>query len=186
MSAGHSTNGLPLRAVAYFRKSNEDGGESVEQQRQWAVKTCPEENIEIVREFADQGKPGHENAKRTDFHEMLRFCQQQYQLGTSIDAVVCWNPNRFSRADSQETGWYVWEIRKSGVSRMFSASNGWIDFDRMEDRILSAFPRTPPAIATSRIKHAMPHGAGSTPPWMGAGMVARFLTAIVCNITSRW
>jgi hypothetical protein len=48
---------------------------------------------------------------------------------------VCWNANRFSRADSQETSWFIWEFRKVGVTRMFTAS-GWVDFDRMEDRIL--------------------------------------------------
>jgi DNA invertase Pin-like site-specific DNA recombinase len=124
------------RVVTYYRKSNEDDGSSIDQQREWAQAACAKEGIEIVRQFADQAKKGHETATRTDFHEMLKFCQQQARQGTPIDGLVCWHPNRFSRSDSQETGWFIWEFRKAGVERMLTASNGWIDFSRMEDRVL--------------------------------------------------
>jgi hypothetical protein len=67
---------------------------------------------------------------------MLRFCQEQDMAGMPIEAVCVWHPNRFSRADSQETSWFIWEFRQAGVRRMFTASNGWIDFSRMEDRVL--------------------------------------------------
>jgi DNA invertase Pin-like site-specific DNA recombinase len=79
----------------------------------------------VVREFADQAEKGHETASRSEFHEMLRFCQQQRQ-GTPINAVVVWNENRFSRSDSQETAWFIWEFRKAGVTRMFTAKG--LDF----------------------------------------------------------
>jgi DNA invertase Pin-like site-specific DNA recombinase len=125
-----------IRAVGYYRKSDEDDGASVEQQQEWAHTTCPPEGIELVREFIDQAKAGWDTGKRADFHEMLAFCQQQKKRGTPIDAIVCWHPNRFSRADSQETGWYIWEFRKVGVNRIFTSSHGWRDFRRMEDRIL--------------------------------------------------
>jgi DNA invertase Pin-like site-specific DNA recombinase len=129
MSESHSTQ--PVRAVAYFRKSNEDGGESVEQQRKWAHEACPREGIELVREFTDQAKKGHDTAGRTDFLAMLRFCHQEAQLGRPLDAVVCWNPNRFSRSDSLETAKFLCELRDAGVNHMFTA-NGWLDF-RCED-----------------------------------------------------
>jgi DNA invertase Pin-like site-specific DNA recombinase len=80
------------RAVAYYRKSNEDDGSSIDQQRTWAREVCPREGIEIVREFADQAKAGWDTARRTDFYEMLAFCQQQHRQGTPISAVVCWLP----------------------------------------------------------------------------------------------
>jgi DNA invertase Pin-like site-specific DNA recombinase len=125
-----------VRAVAYYRKSNEDDGHSIDQQQEWARQACPKEGIDLVREFADQAKKGHETASRTDFHAMLDFCRQQARGKAPIEAIVCWNPNRFSRSDSQETSWFVWEFRKAGVSRIFTASHGWRDFRRMEDRIL--------------------------------------------------
>jgi site-specific DNA recombinase len=125
----------PIRAVAYYRKSNEDDGSSIDQQREWARAACQKEGVELVREFADQAKKGHENATRTAFQEMLRFCQEEARRRAPIQAVVCWHTNRFSRADSQETSWYVWEFRKAGVNRLFT-SQKVIDFARGEDRII--------------------------------------------------
>src|SRR6516164_6417913 len=115
MSAGHS-----IPAVFYGRKSNEDGGDSIEQQLAWAREACPREGIAVEAEFTDQAKKGWETAKRTGFHDMLRFCQQRHREGRPVEAVVCWHANRFSRADSQETAWFVWEFRKAGVTRMFT------------------------------------------------------------------
>jgi DNA invertase Pin-like site-specific DNA recombinase len=125
-----------IPAVFYGRKSDEDDGESVEQQLEWARKAAPEAGIEIVKEFADQAKAGWRTAARTAFHEMLAFCQKRARAGAPIEAVLCWKGNRFSRADSQETSWFIWEFRKAGVGRMFTSNKGWIDFSRMEDRMI--------------------------------------------------
>jgi DNA invertase Pin-like site-specific DNA recombinase len=131
MSDSNSTD----RSVAYYRKSDEDDGDSVEQQQQWATSAAPREGVQIVREFIDQAKKGHETASREKFLAMLEFCRQEAKLGRPIKVVTCWKPNRFSRADSQETSWFIWEFRKTGVERMFTAQ-GWIDFARMEDRMI--------------------------------------------------
>jgi site-specific DNA recombinase len=125
-----------IQAVAYYRMSSEDQETSIDQQQAWAKEACSKEAISIEQEFPDHAKKGHETEKRTAFHEMLRFCQQRCRERQPIEAIVCWNPNRFSRSDSQETSWYLWEFRKVGVQRMFTASNGWIDFRKMEDRVL--------------------------------------------------
>jgi site-specific DNA recombinase len=131
MSAEHL-----IPAVFYGRKSNEDDGGSVEQQLTWARGAAPGQNIQIVKEFTDQAKKGHETAKRTAFHDMLAFCQLRAKQGRPVEAVICWHPNRFSRSDSHETGHYLWLFREAGVRRMFTATRGWTDFGRMEDRIL--------------------------------------------------
>jgi site-specific DNA recombinase len=125
----------PIRAVAYYRKSNDDDGNSVEQQSEWGRLAATREGVQIVREFTDQSKAGWDTAKRTAFHDMLKFCQEQKRRGEPIDAILCWNANRFSRADSQETAWFVWEFRRCGTGLMLTASR-WIDFARMEDRVL--------------------------------------------------
>ncbi len=124
-----------IRAVGYYRKSDDDDGESIEQQREWARGAAARENVELVREFTDQAKAGWDTAKRTDFHEMLRFCQEEHRKGRPIQAVVCWKANRFSRSDSNETSYYLWQFRQAGTGRMLT-SQRWIDFARMEDRIL--------------------------------------------------
>jgi DNA invertase Pin-like site-specific DNA recombinase len=124
-----------LRGVGYYRKSDDDDGGSVEQQRAWAHAACEKEGVELVREFTDQAKRGWDTAARTDFHAMLAFCQEQARRGTPIGAVICWHTNRFSRADSQETSWFLWEFRKAGVAQVLTAQR-WYDFGRMEDRLL--------------------------------------------------
>jgi DNA invertase Pin-like site-specific DNA recombinase len=129
-------NSTPIRAVAYYRKSDDDDGSSVEDQRTWAVQACRTENIDLAASFVDQAIAGHATPRRDGFKEMLTFCQKQYQQGDPIDAVVCWNENRFSRADSQETAWFVWEFRRVGTNRMFTHRSGWRDFDRMTDRLV--------------------------------------------------
>jgi DNA invertase Pin-like site-specific DNA recombinase len=125
-----------LRAVTYYRKSNEDDGESVEQQRKWARQAAATAGFEIVQEFTDQAKVGWNTAKRTAFHDMLAYCQEQAKRGTPVDVIACWHTNRFSRADSDETSWFVWEFRKAGVTRMFTSGRGWTDFARLEDRLV--------------------------------------------------
>ena len=124
-----------LRAVAYYRKSNDDDGNSIDQQREWARAACEREGVELAREFADQAKKGHETATRTEFHEMLAWCQEQARKRTPVQASATWHTNRFSRADSQETAWFVWEFRKAGIGRILTAQR-WYDLARKEDRAL--------------------------------------------------
>src|SRR5262245_38257670 len=124
-----------LRGVGYYRKSDDDDGESVEQQQEWARPACGQANIDLVREFVDQSKAGWDTAKRDAFHKMLAFCQEEKRRGRPIDVIVCWKANRFSRSDSNETGHFIWEFRQAGTGRMFT-SQRWIDFSRMEDRVL--------------------------------------------------
>jgi site-specific DNA recombinase len=133
--SSHSTTPRPVHAVAYYRKSTDDGGESVKQQRDWAHEVCPREGIEIVAEFTDEAVAGHDTARRGDFHRMLQFCQEQAKLKRPIEMVVCWHANRFSRADSQETDWYIWEYRRIGVARLFTSSRCY-DFDKPDDRLV--------------------------------------------------
>ena len=125
----------PIRAAAYYRKSNDDDGSSIDQQREWARAACEKEGVQLVGEFADQAKKGHDTASRTEFHEMLKFCQQEWRRGAPVQATACWHTNRFSRADSQETAWFVWEFRKAGVNRILTAQR-WYDLARKEDRAL--------------------------------------------------
>jgi DNA invertase Pin-like site-specific DNA recombinase len=123
------------RGVIYGRMSKDDQATSIEQQLAWAQTACQRERVNALRTFTDAGISGHATGKRNGFHEMLLYCQDEARQGRPVDAIVCWHSNRFSRADSQETGWYLWEFRKTGVSKMLT-SERWIDFERMEDRVL--------------------------------------------------
>ena len=123
------------RAVIYARMSTADQAGSIEQQLAWAESACKREGLTVASTFTDAGKSGHATSKRDGFHAMLKFCQDAAGLGQAVDVIACWHANRFSRADSQESSWYFWEFRKAGVGRMLT-SERWIDFEKMEDRVL--------------------------------------------------
>jgi DNA invertase Pin-like site-specific DNA recombinase len=133
MSANHSTE--PVRAVAYYRMSSAAQENSIEQQRRWAQEACPRAGLELAAEFADAARPGHETDRRQEFLAMLEFCRAEHRRGRPVRVIVCWAMSRFSRSDSTETSWFIWEFRKAGIERIFTAS-GWIDFRKMEDRVL--------------------------------------------------
>lgn len=124
-----------IRAVAYYRKSNEDAGESIDQQRAWAAEACLREGVLIVREFEDQAKSGLDTARRSGFLAMIEFCEQQDKLGRPVEAVACWHANRFSRADSLETSAFLHQLVKAGTTRMLTQGK-WIDFKKSEDRMI--------------------------------------------------
>jgi DNA invertase Pin-like site-specific DNA recombinase len=136
MSDQHSSNGRPLRAAAYYRMSSDEQEGSIEQQQAWAKAAAARENAKVVAEFIDSGRPGTETARRTEFLRMLDFCREAHQKRQPIDAILCWNANRFSRSDSQETAWFIWEFRKVGTGLMLTASSGWIDFADDTHRLL--------------------------------------------------
>jgi DNA invertase Pin-like site-specific DNA recombinase len=108
---------------------------SIPQQREWALAAVAREGVSVVAEFQDAGKSGTEATRRGGFQNMLKFCQERWKARRPVDVLVIWGTDRFSRADSQETSWYIWEFRKAGVGRMLTAS-GWIDFSKPEHRVL--------------------------------------------------
>jgi DNA invertase Pin-like site-specific DNA recombinase len=135
MTAAHVT---PIRAIAYFRKSNVDRGEkgaSIEQQRAWANETAPREGVVLVAEFADQSIPGWDTARRVGFQNAIDFCREQARLGNPIEAVVCWMSSRFSRAEELETFGFLNDLREAGTYRMLTSTRWW-DFTRREDLIV--------------------------------------------------
>jgi DNA invertase Pin-like site-specific DNA recombinase len=124
-----------IRAVGYWRMSSSPQEKSIPQQRAEMLPRCKLEGVELVREFRDEAKSGGGMKKRDDFLAMLRFCQEQHRAGTPIQAVVCYDSSRFSRADSNETASYVWEFRQGGTNRLLTWER-WYDFRKEEDRAI--------------------------------------------------
>jgi site-specific DNA recombinase len=125
----------PIRAAFYGRKSNEDDGDSIEQQRQWAGATAARDGAELLQEFADQSVSGWDTARRDEFRRMLVYCQEQHQRGRPVEAIYCWHTNRFSRSDSLDTAHFLHEFRKAGVTRIRTHER-WYDLNKKEDRAL--------------------------------------------------
>jgi DNA invertase Pin-like site-specific DNA recombinase len=126
----------PIRAVAYYRMSTDKQEESIPQQQGAMRPRCKLEGIELAREFEDQGITGGKMAKRDAFQEMLAYCTEQHRKRQPVEAIVCWDTKRFSRATSTETNYYIWLFMQAGVCRLFTQADGWIDFRREEHRVL--------------------------------------------------
>jgi site-specific DNA recombinase len=129
------SNSTPTRAVADFRMSTDRQQASIPEQREWARQAEAREGLRIVREFKDEGVAGDEIARRPDFLVMLEFCERQARAGDPVGAVLCWDADRFSRADSVRTAAVVARLMEAGVCRMLTAE-GWVDFDDDVDRLL--------------------------------------------------
>jgi site-specific DNA recombinase len=125
----------PIRAVAYYRMSTVGQETSIPEQREWVQRTCPREGVEVVREFEDPGVPGSEIERRAGLQEMMSFCERQATGGQPVEAVVCWDADRFSRADSIRTAVCIARLIDAGVSRMLTAE-GWVDWTDDIDRVL--------------------------------------------------
>jgi site-specific DNA recombinase len=116
-----------MKAVFYGRKSNDDKGElgaSIEQQKEWAA-TVPD--VTIVKEFSDQSISGND-VTRPGLLAMIAFCEQQKKAGTPVEVIVCWKPNRFSRANMAKTLVFISRLQDAGVDLMLT-SEGLIDFN---------------------------------------------------------
>jgi DNA invertase Pin-like site-specific DNA recombinase len=138
MSENHSTNGSvqAIRAVAYYRMSETKQEASIPEQRTWARSACRREGVELAREFSDEGIPGDEFviAQRKGLKDLLAYCASEHKQGRPIRAVVAWDADRFSRADSFTTAAVLDQLMTNGVSRMLT-NEGWIDFEDDMQRV---------------------------------------------------
>jgi DNA invertase Pin-like site-specific DNA recombinase len=108
---------------------------SIAEQRQWATHATAREGVEIVKEFQDEAIAGDEIARRYGLLDLVDFCVKAHAAGNPIEAVVTWDADRFSRANSIATNAVLAELMKAGVTRMLTAE-GWVDFDDDMDRLM--------------------------------------------------
>jgi DNA invertase Pin-like site-specific DNA recombinase len=120
------------RGVAYWRMSSSPQEKSIPQQRAEMLPKCKLEGVEIVREFKDEALSGGSMKERDGFNDALAFCQAEHEAGRRIDAVVCYNTARFSRATSIKTARYIDEFMEAGVCRLLTWER-WYDFRKEED-----------------------------------------------------
>lgn len=125
----------PIRAVAYYRFSDPKQDASIAQQSQWAEAAAPRHGVEIVRAFQDEGIPGDEILSRGGLQALLAFCEQRRQAGGPVRAVVCWDADRLSRADSFRTAGVICRLLDAGVTRMLT-NEGWTDWEDDTDRLV--------------------------------------------------
>lgn len=89
------------RVVAYLRDSGgTDQDLSVDQQKEFVINWCKENNLILTAVFADEARPGSSVIGRTKFLEMIRYFEDPACLD---QGVLIWKYSRFSREidDSQ-------------------------------------------------------------------------------------
>src|SRR5262245_57652846 len=116
-----------IRGVAYFRMSGLRQEASIPDQRKWAKDACAREGVEIVKDFEDPGVPGSEIEQRPGLMKLLAFCEDRFMKGQPVECLVCWDADRFSRANSIKTAVCISRLLDSGVNRLLSA-DGWLDW----------------------------------------------------------
>src|SRR5262249_9514152 len=109
---------------------------SIRAQRDWAHKAAPKEGVRIVGEFEDPGIAGGEVENRPGLQAMLEFCEQRFRLGDPAEAVLVWDPDRLSRASSIKTSAVLSRLEECGVTRLLTASDGWVDLEDATHRVL--------------------------------------------------
>jgi DNA invertase Pin-like site-specific DNA recombinase len=107
---------------------------SIPDQKAWAKPAARANRVDIVRSFQDDAIAGSEIAKRTGLSELLAYCEAQADRDP-VSAVVVWDADRLSRADSFRTAGVINRLMDAGVTRLLT-QEGWIDFDSDIDRLL--------------------------------------------------
>jgi DNA invertase Pin-like site-specific DNA recombinase len=115
--------------------SDDRQDKSIAQQTDWARGACRRERVEILREFADEGVPGDEIARRPGLQALIAYCEERAGQGQPVGAVVTWNGDRFSRADSLRTA-VVWCRLLDAGTKLLLTNEGWTDFEDDADRAL--------------------------------------------------
>src|SRR5690242_8939283 len=122
-----------VRAVAYYRMSDDKQTASIPEQRAAVEKMAGQRGYLIAREYRDEGISGDDTEKRLDFRRMIGDAGR---LG-DFDAVLCWDQDRFGRFDPLEAGYWVKPLRDAGV-RLETVAQGRIDWEDFAGRIVYA------------------------------------------------
>jgi hypothetical protein len=144
MSEQHSTEPALVVGAGYWRVS-EANDRSTAQQFAEMWPRCVLERVRLVggegdRGFFDEAVSGGGMAQRDGFLELLAFAQRCHKErvlwdGRPLEAVVCYEASRFSRATSIKTARYIDEFMEAGVFRLFTYER-WYDFRKEEDRAI--------------------------------------------------
>src|SRR5262249_29954531 len=107
---------------------------SVEDQGAWGRSAAAREGVELVRTFTDE-IPGDEIDTRPGLQAMLAYLERRAAQGDPIGAMVVWDMDRFSRANSLQTAGTLARVVESGLGRILTPE-GWIDLHNDADLLM--------------------------------------------------
>jgi DNA invertase Pin-like site-specific DNA recombinase len=103
---------------------------SIPEQKDWAQRAAKTHAVELLAHFQDDGICGDDIERRTGLSRLLAWCATH-----DAEAVVVWDADRLSRADSIKTAAVLNTLMHAGVTR-FLTHEGWIDLEDDVDRLL--------------------------------------------------
>jgi site-specific DNA recombinase len=122
----------PVRAVAYYRMSDDRQENSIERQRSQVEPYAARHGYAVVRDYTDEGIAGDEERRRKAFLAMLDDAKRK-----RFDVILCDDKDRFGRFDSITMGYYVKPLRDAGV-RLETVAQGRVDWSSFAGRITDA------------------------------------------------
>src|SRR5438128_2230875 len=128
-----ATSSIP--AAAYYRMSTDKQEASIPEQKAWVAQAAPQNGVIVVKEFQDDGITGSEIGRRGGLMDLITYAESH---PGEVEAVIVWDADRFSRANSIKTAAILDRLMEAGISRILTAE-GWIDFHNDVDRVLYHF-----------------------------------------------
>lgn len=116
--------------VAYIRMSSAQQDLSPEQQAKAIRELAEKRKVKIIRTYQDSAISGTESKKRLDLMRLLRDVSK----GDFVE-ILCYDQDRFSRADSLEVGEIIAPLRRAGI-KLVTCAQGEIDWDSFAGRIV--------------------------------------------------
>ena len=127
MASKHATDGQPIPAVGYLRRSTGKQEKSLVDQRREIKRYADLHNYSIIRWYVDDAISGDATPKRDDFLRMRDDC-----AAGEFRAIICWDQERFGRFDSLDAGYWIKPIRDAGVHRTLSIPTLWLAISKPE------------------------------------------------------
>lgn len=126
-----------IDTLAYLRMSKDDQDGSLDQQAAWVKDVAARDGLNVVKVFSDPGISGSEIELRPGLQSLLDQAEQLFQRGTPAKRVLCWKPNRLSRADSCDThALVIRPLRQAGILHVQTRDEHLIDLHNRRDLLL--------------------------------------------------
>jgi site-specific DNA recombinase len=120
-----------MRVAVYLRMSSDAQDQSLAQQEEALRAHAGRKGYEIVAVYRDEGISGRgdKTPHRAGFQKMIKDA-----TAGVFRRILCWDQDRFSRADMLEAGGIIEPLRKSRV-KLETIAQGVIDWNRFEGRV---------------------------------------------------
>jgi site-specific DNA recombinase len=131
MPESNSSNGRPVRAVAYYRMSTDRQEDSIDRQEQGVAACAAARGYQLTAEYRDEGIAGDVFDRRPGFQKMLAAAGRK-----EFDVVLVDEPSRLSRQNPIEViEKVIAPLRRASV-KIDTVSKGPLDYESLAGLIM--------------------------------------------------